>query len=260
MSTIITLTSDWGHTGHYAASVKARLLKAIPDLAIVDITHDVPRHNLVHAAFVVKSVFREFPEGSIHIIDILSEAGIETPNKAIFYKGHYFIGTDNGIFALICDERPDKIVEIEIPQDSPYYTFLARDIFAKVAVHLAEKKPITALGKERNELYQMFTYRAHHDNNSVTGNVIHIDHYDNLFVNITEDMFKTIGKGRTFTIRFRSSSNELRKIRSTYCEVGEGDLLALFSTTGYLQLAINRGNAAGLLGVNIGDQVKIEFD
>jgi len=73
-------------------------------------------------------------------------------------------------------------------------------------------------------------------------------------------MFKTIGKGRTFAIRFRSSSNELRKIRSTYCEVGEGDLLALFSTTGYLQLAINRGNAAGLLGVNIGDQVKIEFD
>lgn len=260
MRAIITLTSDWGHTDHYIASVKAVILGALPEASIVDISHDVPRHNLMHAAFLVKSVFKSFPDGSIHIIDILSEAGVEMPNKVIFYGGHYFIGTDNGIFAMICENKPQKIVEIELPQDSGYYTFLARDIFAKVAVHLAGGKPFENLGKERKELFQMFTYRPHYDSVSISGQVIHIDHYENLFVNVTEEMFKDIGKGRPFSIHFRSSANEITKIRSTYSDVGEGDLLALFSTTGYLQLAINRGNAAGLLGVNIGDQVKIEFD
>lgn len=260
MRTIITLTSDWGHTDHYTASVKGRLLSALPEAVVVDITHDVPRHNLMHAAFVLKSAFREFPAGSIHIVDILSEAGIDTPNKVVLYQGQYFIGTDNGIFSLICEEKPEKIIEIEIPQDSSCYTFLARDLFVKTAVHLAQGKSLNALGKERNDLFPMFTYRAHHDNRSITGNVIHVDSYENLFVNITEELFRNIGKGRPFSIRFRSSANELRKIRSTYSDVGESDLLALFSSGGYLQLAINRGNAAGLLGVSIGDQVKIEFE
>ncbi len=231
-----------------------------PDASIVDITHEVPHHNLMHASFVVKCAYKMFPEGSIHVVDILSDSSIEMPNKVVLYDGHYFIGTDNGIFALIFDKVPEKIYEIEIAQDSGYFTFMARDLFAKVAVYLAEGKPIEGLGKPRKDINNMLMYQAFIDQNMIRGQVIHIDSYQNLFINITENLFKETGKGRPFKINIRAHGYSVQKISTSYSDVNEGELLALFSSGGYLQIALNRGNAAGLLGMNIGDYVRIEFE
>ena len=257
---IITLTSDWGTQDHYVASVKAAILRLKPDASIVDITHQVPHHNLMHASFVVKCAYKMFPEGSIHVVDILSDSSIEMPNKAVFYDGHYFVATDNGIFALIFDKAPEKIYEIEIAQDSGYFTFTARDLFAKVAVHLAEGKPIESLGKPRTDINKLIMLQAYTDQQMIRGQVIHIDSYQNLFVNITENLFRETGKGRPFTIYFRAHGYEVEQISTSYSDVNEGELVALFSSGGYLQIALNRGNAAGLLGMNIGDYVRIEFE
>ena len=257
---IITLTSDYGTQDHYVASVKAAILSMKPDAVIVDITHDVPHHNLMHASFVVKCAYKMFPEGSIHVLDILSESSIEMPNKAIFYDGHYFVGTDNGIFALIFDKVPEKVYEIEVAQDSGYFTFIARDLIAKVAVHLALGKPVEALGKHRPGVNSMLMYQPLTDKDMIRGQVIHVDSYQNLFFNITESLFRETGKGREFSLKIRSHGYDIDRISTSYSDVNEGEILALFSSGSYLQIAINRGKAAGLLGMNIGDYVRIEFE
>src|SRR5512133_2364165 len=98
---IITLTSDWGLRDHYTGSVKGAILRQLPDAVIVDISHSIQPHNLNQAAFIVRNSYRNFPEGTIHIIGVIEEASIESPHTLVVHDGHYFIGADNGIFSMI---------------------------------------------------------------------------------------------------------------------------------------------------------------
>src|SRR5512138_1750299 len=143
---IITLTSDWGLRDHYIGSVKGAILRQHPEAVIVDISHLVEPFNLNQAAFIIRNSYRSFPKGTIHILGINEEASIETPHTLVLHEGHYFIGADNGIFSLIFDEKPEQILEIDVVQDSDYYTFPSRDVFAKVACHIAQGLPYEELG------------------------------------------------------------------------------------------------------------------
>ena len=143
---IITLTSDWGNSDYYAAAVKGAILTRCPQATIVDITHHIPKFSLFETAVNVKNAFRNFPAESIHIIGVNSESSIETPHIIVYYNKHYFIGSDNGIFSLIFDHAPEKIWEINVPQDSDYFTFPSRDVFAKVACMIINKTPFEKIG------------------------------------------------------------------------------------------------------------------
>ena len=134
---IITLTTDLGTTDHYVSAVKATILRQLDDANIVDISHDIPPFNIIHAAFVLRNVYLEFPQGSIHIIGVNAESNDDANHIAVFANGHYFIGTDNGIFSLLLDVKPDKIVEITATRDSDNENFPIKDVFAKTACHIA---------------------------------------------------------------------------------------------------------------------------
>lgn len=254
---VITLTSDWGLKDHYAATVKGAILSGIPSAILVDITHQVPPFDIEQAAFILKNAWAIFPEGTIHIIAINTEESEKFAHTVIEMDGRFFIGNDNGIFSLIFDRKPDKIIELDIPQDSDHFTFSTRDRFVKAAIHLAEGKKIEELGQPREKLVEKILLKPVVDDNVIKGHVIYIDAYENIITNISETLFREVAKKRNFTISFRTY--EITKINRSYTDVAPGEILALFGSNLFLEIAMNQGNAAGLLGMNYKDMIRVEF-
>src|ERR1051326_4797986 len=120
---IITLTTDLGLKDHYVSAVKGAILSQLPDVNIVDISHLVPTFDIVQAAYILKNAYPNFPPGTVHIIGVNAEASVKTPHIALSVSGHFFIGADNGIFSFLFDRVPDKIVELNIKQDTDNLTF-----------------------------------------------------------------------------------------------------------------------------------------
>ncbi|OFY93046.1 MAG: hypothetical protein A3K10_10750 [Bacteroidetes bacterium RIFCSPLOWO2_12_FULL_31_6] len=256
---IITLTTDLGLRDNYVAAVKGSILKELPETTIVDITHEIPLFDFQKAAFILKHCYLDFPVGSIHIIGVNSESTIETPHVAIYENGHYFIGADNGIFSLLFDHQPEKIVELTLTQDTNLIAFPAKDVFVKAACHIARGGTLEEIGKSKNELNVRTMFSPIFENNILKGMAIYIDHYGNIITNITESMYKEYGKGRSFSILFRKAEYEINQISKSYSAVVEGERVALFSSTGYIEIAINKANASKLFGISQGDTIRIEF-
>ena len=254
---IITLTSDWGLTDHYVAAVKGAILCRIPQASIVDITHSITKFSISETAFVVKNGYKNFPKNSIHIIGVNSESSVDSPHTLVYYDHHYFIGADNGIFSLICDTPPDKIVEITVAQDSDYFTFPSRDVFAKVACHIAENKDLKEIGMEKENFRVLKGYLPVPDKNAIKGIITYFDSYGNAFTNITEKIFREVAKNRKYVVHLKAE--EIQTIAKSYLDVADGEIVLLFGSTGMLEIAINKGSARKLLGLHIYDAVRIEF-
>lgn len=254
---IITLTSDWGLRDHYLAAVKGSIISRLPEARIIDITHEVEPFNLKQASFILRNSYAHFPPGSIHIIAMRTEETTDFPHVVMSYDGHYFIGTDNGIFSLIFSRKPEQMFELTIPQDSDYFTFSTRDRFVKAAVHLAEGKPVEELGRPRSEWQQQMHFQPVVSGNVIRGIVIYVDNYENVITNITRELFEEVRKERPFIIECRGE--QLKNISTSYLDVPVGDVVALFGSTGHLEIAINQGNASGLLGLYLNDSIRVEF-
>lgn len=257
---VITLTSDWGQKDHYSGAVKGAILRQLPEAVIVDVSHEIPPFDLNQAAFIIRNFYTNYPEGSVHIIGINTEASIESPHTVVLHHGHYFIAADNGIFSLIFDEQPEQIIELDIIQDSDYFTFSTRDVFVKAACHIVAGKPVVELGHKKDKVLTKMAFQPVISADQIKGKVIYVDHYGNAFANITEHLFKSTIKNRKFVITFRSPSYRITQISKSYQDVHEGEMLALFSTSGYLEIAINRGDASSLLGLRLDTSVLIEVE
>lgn len=256
---IITLTSDWGSGNHYPGAVKGALLRQFPEAKIIDVTHDIPSFDIIQASFVLKNAFPNFPEGSIHLVGVNTEGGIESPHVAVKYQGQYFVGADNGIFSLMFNNQAIEAVELDIIQDSDFFTFSTRDVFVKAAAMIAGGKSLDELGHPYPELNERFAFNPVVYQNKIIGKVIFVDDYGNVFVNIDQELFKKAGKGRGFMINFRSPDDGIDTICTSYSDVVPGEKVALFGSTGYLEIAINQGKASALLGLEANDTITITF-
>lgn len=254
---VITLTSDWGLKDHYLGAVKGKLLKLLPDTQIVDISHQITPFSSMQAAFVLRNCYHDFPEGTIHIIAVNTEESDKFPHCIIEIEKQYFIGTDNGTFSLLFDKNPDRIIELDILQDSNHFTFSTYDRFIKAAVELVKGTDLEKLGDKREKLVEKISFNPVTEGNIMKGIVIYVDNYENVITNITEDKFKDFGKNRKFDILLRGES--LNKIHTSYSDVPVGEIVALFGTHGHLEIAVNQGNASSLLGLYLDRTIRIEF-
>lgn len=254
---IITLTSDWGQSDYYVAAVKGAILSAIPDSNVIDITHNIEPWDIASAAFIIRNCYQNFPEGTIHIIAVETEESTEKPHIALKANGHYFIGTDNDIFSLILGDTPYEAVTIEVIQDSDYFTFTTRDRFVKVAAMIAQGRPFSEIGHPYQEIRKCVTFQPTIDANSIHGIVTFVDSYENLVTNITKELFEKVKNGRKFEIRI--GKYIIGTICRSYTEVAIPDIVALFGTHGFLEIALNHGRAASLLGFSRDSSVDIVF-
>jgi S-adenosyl-L-methionine hydrolase (adenosine-forming) len=251
---IITLLSDWGLTDHYVASVKGAILSRIPDAVIIDISHNIRLFDIKHASFVMRNAWHSFPTGTIHIIGVDSIESDKHPHVIVKSEGHYFIGADTGLISIILNEKPEKIISISITQDSGYFTFPARDRFVKVATLLAGGTNMEDLGEPLESLNPKTLLQPHFDGKTIFGKVMHIDNYENIFVNITDRFVReSLGKN-PYHIICKKDTIPLVK---AYGDVREGYTCALFASNGFLQIAVNRGRAASLLGLAMDNDVLV---
>ncbi|MCF8304133.1 MAG: SAM-dependent chlorinase/fluorinase [Bacteroidales bacterium] len=254
---LITITTDWGTKDHYVAVVKGRIIKAAPTARIVDISHQIAPFDLNQAAFVIRNSYHEFPKGTLHILAVNSEPFPEQPFVVVKADGYLFIGTDNGIFPLFLRNEPEEVVEIEIDK-TMNLTFPGLDVFAQVAVTLLNGAPLEELGHHRDTLYQLIAHQPVTKGNSITGQVIYIDSYENLITNISKDFFMEVAQDRAFEITLRGTYT-LKTIEKSYGDLEEGQIVAVFNSNNYLELAVNRGNAKGLLNSGLYSKVTVEF-
>lgn len=256
---IITLTTDWGSKDHYLAAVKGSIATHIPDAMVVDISHEITPFDLNEASYILRNTWKNFPQGSIHIVGVNSEASIEHPHIIVKENGHFFIGSDNGIFSLIFDETPEEIYELDIIQASNKFTFSTKDVFVQAAQFIIEEKSLKELGNPLEELNNKMAFQPITEKGLIKGKVIYIDRYENVVTNISEKLFNEMTKGKKFSIFLRAGKYELNKIHTSYSDVVEGELVAIFGSDNLLEIAQNRGRAAGLLGIQVDDVIRIEI-
>jgi len=255
---IITLTTDLGEKDIYQAVIKGSILKLLPDVNIVDITHNVAAFNIQQAAFILKNSFSYFPEDTVHLIGVDTVNNNETRYIAVKYKNHFFVGADNGIFSLMIDQEPEQIVELNLIQDFKFLHFPLADIFVKAACHLAQGGKLEEIGLPVAEFEKKMNLQPVVEKSLIKGGVIYIDSYQNVITNITKDFFNNVQNGRKFRLSFKRNES-IDQLSWHYSEVPEGEKLCLFGISEHLEIAINKGNASGLLGLNLGDSVIIEF-
>lgn len=256
---IITLTSDWGTSDYYAAAVKGVILSQIPSATIVDITHEVAHYNIVQAGFILRNCYRNFPEGTIHIVAIETIESEQNPHVVVKAHGHYFVGTDNGVFSHILDNEFEEAVFIDVEQDTDFYTFSSRDRFAKVAVMIARGEPLSAIGAQRKQLNSGGSFCATVKNNIIEGIVMYVDAYENLITNIPKELFQQVGQGRDFVIKVKGDLYTIDEISDCYDDVDQVEPVALFGTHGFLELALNHAPMSSLWGVDIRSTIQVVF-
>jgi S-adenosylmethionine hydrolase len=273
---IITLTTDFGIKDHFIANIKGAILTEIPEVNIVDISHQISPFNILEAAYIVQNSYRSFPLGTIHIIGVDSELNTENKHLVVKFEGQYFICADNGIMSMAClNIEPEKIVEINI-HDKLISNFSVLDVFVKVACHISRGGKLEVIGKGISKIKSVknLTPFINESKNQIIGNVIYIDNYGNVITNITKSFFREVSKSREFEISVRNY--KFKKIHSKYSDIvnfsideskrnNDGQALAIFNSSLNLEIAIyksnpvNFGTAASLMGLNILDTVTVNF-
>ncbi len=270
---IITLTSDLGLTDHYVASLKGQLYSELGDVTLVDVSHDVQPFNIAQAAYYITNCWHEFPEGTIHFLNVDSTPLIQIadPSRNMYpivmeLKGHYFIGSDNGMFSLIPGyQDAAQLVRLDFSSAGIDLRNATKNIYIPAIKQILKGIKLEDLGEEVNSVRQAFTMQPTIEKDLIKGTVIHVDKYGNVITNISEDLYKQVGKGNDFTILFKNSNYFINQISDTYSDVPMGEKLALFNENGFLEIAINKGTtgsgggANSLLGLSVKEMVRLEF-
>ena len=245
---LITLTSDFGEQDFLAGAVKGQLLQANQDFTIVDITHSLSPFNYPQSAYVSRNAIKNFSEGTFHLV--LVNIFDEKPEHLLLAKhnGHYIGCADNGLLTMILEEMPEKVVGLPLEKSKQKNALYCINIFANAINKLNNGEKLEDLGDINVSMHVKNPLRPLLGSNWIEGQIIFIDNFENVIVNINKEEFEEQRKGRSFTIVFKRDE-VIDKISETYADVPEGEKLALFNSAGYLEVAINKGNAAGLFGL-----------
>lgn len=245
---LITLTSDIGQQDYLAAAVKARLLKINPEFQLVDISHNIIPFNYPQAAYVCSSAIKNFPDFTYHII--LINLFEKKPEQLLlaFHNNQYLLCADNGLLTMIIGGKPEMVIGIPLEKGKIKNTLYCTDVFGETINKLINGESIQNIGQSDVVYLEKNPLRPAFGEDWIDGQIIFIDNFENVIVNITIDDFENQRKGRHFKILFKRDE-VIERISESYADVPEGEKLVLFNSAGYLEIAINKGNAAGLLGL-----------
>ena len=245
---LLTLTSDIGSQDYLIGAMKAQLLRCNPDFTLIDISHNISPFNYPQAAYICRSAIRNFPAYTYHLI--LVNLFESRPDRFLlaFHDDQYFLCADNGLLSMILEEKPEMVIGIPLDRMVARNALHFVDVMSATVNKLSQGQSIKEIGVpdvdyiEKNPLKPLFS------DTWIEGQIIFIDNFENVIVNITHAQFEEQRKGRHFKIVFKRDE-VIESISESYADVPEGEKLALFNSAGYLEIAINKGNAAGLFGL-----------
>lgn len=245
MANLITLLTDFGTADGYVAEMKGVLFSLLPDVQVIDISHEIPPQDVELARLTLARYWRRFPEGTVHVVVV--DPGVGSPRAALAVESErrHLIGPDNGVLSAALLVPAARAVALPVPAAASA-TFHGRDVFAPAAAAVASGTPLDSLGAVHvAPVLRRTPEPAREPDGSVSGAIIAIDRFGNAITNLAGV------RGGTLTAGARVVA-----VRRTYGDVVPGDALALVGSSGLLEVAIRDGNAAATLGLSRGDGVR----
>jgi S-adenosyl-L-methionine hydrolase (adenosine-forming) len=256
---MITLTSDFGLKDPYVAEMKGAILTINPNATIIDITHEVEKFNIPLGAFMLASAAPYFPKGTMHLAVV--DPGVGTERRAILIetKLGFFVGPDNGVLVLASQNQGIKHIyqltnpKFMLPKISG--TFHGRDVFAPVAAHLDMGVKPKEFGPEIGGAVTPDFACVEHRNGTLICEVLHIDSFGNVITNINQ---KDLGQHQPKTLKVKLPAVSLELVfGKTYAQAKIKEPIALIGSHGFLEIALNQGNAAEKFAVKTGNKLEV---
>ena len=256
---MITLTSDFGLKDSYVSQIKGTILSINPKTTIVDITHEIEKFNIQMCAFILSSAIPYFPKGTVHLA--VADPGVGKERRAIIVqtKQAFFVGPDNGVLILSAKSQGIKHTyqinhsKLRLPTISN--TFHGRDIFAPAAAYLDSGIAPSEFGPEITEVVEPKFVNVKQQENSFIGEVLHVDDFGNIITNIK---LKEVASAKKANVKLPNHILTLQFCK-TYGQIPPEQALILIGSHGFLEIAINQGNASEKFQVKVGDDVEIKF-
>jgi S-adenosylmethionine hydrolase len=262
---LITLTTDFGLEDEYVGVLKGVILSTYPKATVIDITHQVPPHDITHAAYLFESVYPFFKPGTVHVLVVDPGVGSFRDILAVRAAGQYVIAPDNGVLTLlVANDAVESAVKVTNSQyflTSVSATFHGRDIFAPVAAQLAQGLDMSRLGPKvglRNLIRLPNMFPQKEPDGSLLGKIVTMDHFGNLITNLKEKDISQLGPVTHIKkIWVHLGRRTILNVVNSYATVAKGRPLAIIGSRGYLEIAVNCGRAADYFKIGAGAQVKI---
>ena len=251
---IITLTTDFGYKDPFVAEMKGVILSVNPQAVIVDITHSIQPQDTEETAYVIGASFSYFPSGTIHIVVV--DPGVGSGRKALILDagGFYFVGPDNGVFShIFCFSQPVKgvyITEERYMRSKESPTFQGRDLFAPAGAWLSKGLPAGEFGPPAKDFVTFPVPRSEVTRGGISGEVTYIDHFGNAITDIRGADLKSIADNYVVEV-----NNTIIHPVTYYAMAGENSMCCLVNSSGYLELFVNKRNAAEKYRIKKGDKV-----
>jgi hypothetical protein len=245
---LITLTSDIGRQDFLTGAVKGQLLQINNQFTIVDISHELSPFNYPQAAYVCRNAIKNFSPKTFHIV-LVNLFDKKPEHLLMIEHNDQYIGcADNGLITMILEETPQKITALPLSKSEQKNTLYCAKVFAKAYQDILDGKSFEEIGNIDVSIEVKNPLRPLLGEKFIEGQIIFIDNFENVIINITKEEFEEQRRGRSFNIVFKRDET-IDKISESYADVSESEKLALFNSANYLEIAINKGNAAGLFGL-----------
>ncbi len=245
---IITLTSDIGNQDFLTGAIKGQLMQIGEECKIIDITHQLTPFNYPQAAYMCSNTIKNFPESTLHLIYVNLFPKKNSHILLVRHEGQYIGIADNGLISMILQETPEEKIALELPGAGTKNLLTFTKVWARAYFDILNGKPFSEAGNPDIKIEEKNPLRPMHSSQYIEGQIIFIDNFENVIINITREDFEQHRKGRSFKIYF-TRGEIIERISETYADVPESEKLAIFNASGYLEIAINKGNAAGLFGL-----------
>jgi S-adenosylmethionine hydrolase len=257
---LITLTTDFGNGSPYAAAVKGVILTLNPEARIIDLCHDIPAQDLRQTAFFLSSTLPNYPPQTLHVVVV--DPGVGSKRPILYVEVAYLrlLVPDNGCWTWLMEGerrrmRVIRLTEKRFWRSRVSSTFHGRDIFAPVAANLSLGLDPRELGPLATDWVRLDRPELHHHANGVAGEVLFIDRFGNLITNLPGEVLTRDDRPKRVCV----GSVEVPHIVRTYADAEAGALVALVSSSEWVEVAVSHGDAARHLGAHIGTPVTVEW-
>ena len=261
---ILTLLTDFGTADYFVGAMKGVILSAAPGAVVVDLTHEVPPQDVRAGAFTLLAALDAFAPGAVHLAVVDPGVGSARRGIAAAAGGHLFVGPDNGLFSWALERlggaRVFHLDRERFFRPAVSSTFHGRDVFAPVAAALARGTPLEEVGTEVGDWTRLEPLRPERTASGLRGGVLHVDRFGNCVTSVARgDVPAGFGEGGA--VRLDVGRREVRSLRRFYAEggEGEGEPFAIWGSAGFLEVSVNRGSAARVLGAGPGAVVEVRF-